>query len=397
MECLRLRTILLVTLILSACSLRAVDVRPAINPALLYWQAFSSLEDLSATESKLLSDFLNRPSLFDSAKSAELLSKREKTLSLFRKATESETDCDWGLSYEEGPHLQLPHLSKIQTLCRLSLLKVELLFAEDRKTEAMDWLLAIHRAARHCGSGDLIIPVLTQFQLEQSVTRATGRHVLDWDSVSRLEYLSKWKALPPLHTVKDAIKGELHFIEWLENFWLQGVGLKIPPGLPDNGGTSDIDDVPMTDKERAAAEKLVAQFSPENIRKWIHEMREIYLKMQTALDKPWFEGKPALLALQSEYRSSDNLLMHLAIPMPLDKVNDLALKTATCDTMLKAALEHGPLLDENKINAYKDAYLGVPLALQHSGEKPLIIMLSLEALNKIGTRIELVLSLPEKK
>lgn len=389
--------ILIVTLILSAYTLRADDVRPPTNPALLYWQAFSSLEDLSTDESKLLSDFLNRPSLFDKVKAAALLSKREVTLSRFRKATDSVADCDWGLSYEEGPHLPLPHLSRVQNLCRLSLLKVELLFAEDKKNEARDWLLAIHRAARHCGSGDLILPVLTQFQLEQAAIRATGRHVLDWDSVSRLEYLSKWKALPPLHTVKDAIKGELHFIEWLENFWLQGVGLQIPPYLSGDGTLPDIDQVPMTAEERAQAEKVVAQFSSENIRKWIHEMREIYLKMQIAVAKPWLEGKPALLALQSEYKRSDNLLMRMAIPMPLDKINDLAFKTDTCNTMLKAALEHGPLLDENQISAYKDAYLGAPLILQHSTEKTLTLSLSPEAFKKIGTRIELTLSPPEKK
>ncbi|CAN5790423.1 hypothetical protein BH11VER1_BH11VER1_23610 [soil metagenome] len=385
-------------LFLTAFTMRAVDVpRSNINPALLYWQAFSTLEALSASETTALAEFIHRTGPFDSSTAHALLDKQERALSRFRKATESVADCDWGMAYEEGANLPLPHIAKLQTLSRLALLKAEILFANHQTNEAMDWLLTVHRAARHCGSGDLIIPVLSQFQIEQSVIRVTAAQVLDWDAPSRLEYLSKWKNLPPLHTVKNAIKGELHYIDWMENFWLQGVGLNITPAIANDGIVTDSDEATMTAEERAEAEKLVAQFSAENIRKWIQEMRVICLKMQSTLDKPWLESNPTLLALQSEYKKSDNLIMRLATPMPLHKVNDLAFKTATFNAMLQAALEHGLLLDEKKISAYKDAYLDTPLMLAYSADKTLLITVSPETLKKIGTKIELTLPLVKQK
>jgi hypothetical protein len=397
MEFLQLRLVLTMVLISSACHLLADEpARPPVNPALIYWQAFSSLEDLVPAESKALTDFLNQPALFDRVKAGELLSKRERALNRFLKATGSPAECDWGLTYEDGPFLALPHVSKIQVLSRLALLKAELLFAEHKTQEAMDWLISAHRAARHCGSGDLIMPVLAQFQMEQAAIRVSAMHVLDWDAGSRNEYLARWNALPPLHTVKNAIKGELQFIDWLEKFWLQDAAPKIDPDIvavttPDDG------DFMMNDEEKAEAEKMVAQFTAENIRKWIHEMRDLYLRIQTALDKPWMEGNPELLALQSEYKNSDNLLMRMASPMPLNKVNDHSFKTATYHTMFKAALEQGHPLDASGMSTYKDSFTGSPFKLIHSSDDMLIITLDPESSKRISGRVELALNPPKRK
>lgn len=398
MELTCVRIILPVILFLAVFPGNAAEVpRSSVNPALLYWQAFSTMEELTAAETAFLGSFINRVQPFDQANARALLGKREKALNRFRKAAESGADCDWGLTYDEGPHLPLPHVSKIQTLSRLALLKAETLLAEHQTDEAMEWLLSVHRAARHCGSGELIIPVLSQFQLEQAVIRATAAHVLEWDAASRREYLSKWKSLPPLHTVKEAIKGELHFIAWLENYWLQGSEIKIPPELTEGAIIPGVDESAMTAEERAEAEKLVAQFTTENIRRWIQEMRDICQNMQTALDQPWVESHPALLSLQSAYKTGDNLLMRLASPMPLHKVNDLAYKTATCSTMLRAALEQGPLLHENNIGAYKDAYVGAPLMLTYTSDQSLLITISPETLKKTGVKIVLLLHPPKQE
>lgn len=397
MELSRLRTIVSITLILSVLSLRADDSPPpSVNPALIYWQAFSSMEELSVTEARVLGEFIRQPSQFDKIQAIPLLHKREKVLNRFRRAAESLIDCDWGLTYDEGPYLPLPHVSKLQIFSRLALLKAELLFAEQKPIEARKWLLAVHRAARHGGSGDLIIPVLTQFQMEQSVIRIAATHVLDWDEATRLEYLSAWKSLPPLHSVKSAVKGELHFIEWLENFWLQDLAQATQADLPalikpEQNVTT------MTDEEVAEAEKMAAQFTAENVRKWIQEMRDMYQKIQFSLDKPWLEANADLLALKRERENGANLLMQLATPMPLHKVNDLSFKTATMHTMLKAALEHGPLLDANRTNTYKDAFIGNPIELRRTSSGTFVITASSETLKSAGGKIELSLDPPGQK
>ncbi len=148
MELSMVRIILPVMLFLAAFAVRAGEMPPSnINPALLYWQAFSSMEELSSAENKVLGEFLNRSVPWDEGKAQTLLAKHEKSLHRFRKAAESKAACDWGLSYEEGPNLPLPHVSKILILSRLALLKAESLLVAHQTIEAMDWLLSVHRAA----------------------------------------------------------------------------------------------------------------------------------------------------------------------------------------------------------------------------------------------------------
>lgn len=398
MDLLRLPIIASVALLFSAPLLSAEEIQPRlVNPALIYWQAISLMGELSSTESRVLSELLSHPAVFDDATAASLLSTRESALKRFEKATASTVDCDWGLSYEDGPSLPLPHVSKIQVLCRLGLLKAERLFARHKTAEAIDWLLRVHRAARHCGAGDLVIPVLAQFQIDQSAMKTAAAHILDWNESTRLEYMSKWESLPPLHTVKNAIKGELLYIDWLENFWLQHDETTIKPDIRavimhgENAAT-------MTDEERAAAEKLVTQCTPENIKKWTREIREFYIKMQSAMDKPWLESNSELVALQSlEEHYADNLMMRLVTPLPLHKVNDLSFKTATYHTMLKAALEHGTHLDETIIATYTDSFAGAPLILKRAADNSLMVTVSPTSFTGAGRKIELSLGMPKSK
>lgn len=397
MDLLRLPIIASVALLMSATLLSVEEVQPRmVNPALIYWQAISSVGELSNTESRILSELLSPPALFDDAKATSLLATRERALNRFLKATASTVECDWGLSYEDGPSLPLPHVSKIQTLCRLALLKAEKLFAEHKTSEAIDLLLCVHRAGRHCGTGDLIIPVLAQFNIEQSTIRTAASHVLDWNESTRLEYMSKWKSLPPLHTVKNAIKGELLYIDWLENFWLQHDEMTIRSDIT-NLVTTGEDASNMTAEERARAEMMATQFTPENIKIWATEIRAFYIKMQSAMDKPWLEGNPELVALQSEAHYGDNLMMRLAMPSSLHKVNDISFKTATYHTMLKAVLEHGPLLDEIIITTYGDSFAGAPLMLKRAADNSLMITVSPKSFTGAGGKIELSLGVLKNK
>ncbi len=397
MDFLRPPIVLCLALVFSMPLLSAENDRPqTVNPALIYWQAFSLMGELSRDESKTLNELLNHRGVFDTTKSTAILATHNNALKRFRKATTSTSECDWGLTYEDGPFLPLPHVTKLQMLCRLGLLKSKQLFSEQNTAEAIDWLFCVHHAARHCGAGDLIIPILGQFTIEQLIMHVAAAHVLDWNESTRVEYLSRWNSLPPLHTVSSSVKGELQYIDWLENFWMEHDKNTLQPELIEaltNRGNAE----EMTAEEKAATEDKVTKCTPENIKKWFQEIRELYLKMQSAMNKPWREGNAELIALQSEDSVENNLMLRLSTPTPFHKVNDISFKTATYQTMLKAALEHGSLLDESNIKTYADSFSGSPLTLKKSPDYSLTISTDLNAFTGAGKKIELRLGVSKNK
>ena len=116
---------------------------------------------------------------------------------------------------EEGPETPLPHLSKMQEMAGLAVLKAESLFAQGQTKEGIQWLLTTHRMARHAGAGDFLVSFLVQNLIETNAIRTAARHCLAWDEATRQAYASTLQTLPPLHTAQEAFRGERVLIDWI--------------------------------------------------------------------------------------------------------------------------------------------------------------------------------------
>ena len=341
---------------------------PPINPALTYWQAAALLPDLKGEKADMLRDFATGKRPFDAGKAKELLSQSEQSLRTFKKAAASPAPCDWGLALEEGPALALPHVSKMMELSRLAILKADSLFAEGKATEGVDWLLAAHRAARHAGAGDLLISALVQTSIEATTINAAARHCLGWDEATRKSYSDGTKTLPPFHTLQDAFGGEYHFVDWIERrFDFNG---------PKK--SKEVDDMmaaASSSKDAAEKEGMLKlfheQFTPQNSAKRFADMRDLYRRTQAALGKPWKESQAELKDLQKEALQS-NVVVRLAYPA-FQELNAKRFEIATLHTMLDAALQYGPKLDEAAAATFKDSFDGEPVMLKKAEDGSLTL------------------------
>ena len=336
------------------------QVQP-INPALLYWQAAALLPKLNDDQARELREMASGKLPVDLAKVEKLgFAPAENIL---RKATASSAPCDWGISKDEGPWMALPHIAKVMELARVAAVEAEAKLTQGNTKEGIEWLLVVHRVARHSGAGDTLVLYLVQNSIETLALRSAARHCLAWDVTFRHGYSEKLKALPPLHSLAGGYRGELSIVEWLERQLdrpepEKSEKLKLLWSL--SSGPSE----PLSEADR---EKFLAQFKPGPMKKFIAEDRGLINRTASSAGKPWKEGRPELDALQEAAKHSEFFLIRQSYPA-LATVYDREFVLVTLRTMLDAALEYGAQIDESKAATYQDAFEGKPLRLAKSAE-----------------------------
>src|SRR3954471_19114802 len=90
----------------------------ADNAALRYWPAFNFLPQADSHQEQALENWRTAP--LDSG-AAKLLDAGATSLRYLHDGAKQQR-CDWGLEYEQGFELLLPHLQKARTLARLAAL-----------------------------------------------------------------------------------------------------------------------------------------------------------------------------------------------------------------------------------------------------------------------------------
>src|SRR5262245_22650536 len=87
----------------------ASSYRTDINPALLYWQAFNQLPELSPEERQL---FDRRQFAPTDEQYAALVRRYDTVFRLVRRGVNAKPPADWGVDLGDGPGTLLPHLAK---------------------------------------------------------------------------------------------------------------------------------------------------------------------------------------------------------------------------------------------------------------------------------------------
>ena len=337
--------------------LLAEDAKYApINPALLYWTAAANLPALNDQQSKEIYAVASGKLPVASAKTDISGIGLAGAEDLMSKAAASSAPCDWGLIWEDGPKMSVPHLSKMRQMAIIALGQGESSLAQGKTAEGLDWFLTAHRMARHCAADGTLV----QNVIETLALNAAGRHCLSWDEPTRHGYADKLKTLPPLHSLPECYRGELSFIDWCEKIPQLSESMKIE-------ALKILDSMIVGVEMENKTKKIRKLVEPETLRIELAAVKSFYSRIVAAFGKPWNEGAPELDAINEEINHSDYTLVKMFCS-ETPSVYGKAFVVPTLRAMLEAALEHGPRIDQAKAATYHDAFEGKPLRLVNNGD-----------------------------
>src|SRR5262249_42718358 len=123
----------------------ALTPDPAANAALQYWHAFALMPPLAKEQEKMLANWARIP--LDAA-AVKLVESSRMSVEYLRRGARQRA-CHWGLDYNDGVSLLLPHLAKARDLARLAALHSRLEFKRGHFDAGVEDGAAIFALARH--------------------------------------------------------------------------------------------------------------------------------------------------------------------------------------------------------------------------------------------------------
>jgi hypothetical protein len=176
----------------------------AANAALQYWQAFSQLPALDKDQEKMLAE-LHTVSVDDPAVSKLLEASQQSLKFLYRGAPLKQ--CDWGLDYNDGISMLMPHLAKARDLARLGALDARRALENHNWKAARRDMASIIVLARHTGHDPVMIALLVRLLIE-GIAVDTVAPYLPEIKTTYSEAVAMFDAMPPAVTLAESIRFE---------------------------------------------------------------------------------------------------------------------------------------------------------------------------------------------
>ena len=287
--------------------------QPVQNAALIYWQAFAVMPTLTEGERTAFDAAVKDPQTKVTPELTPVVSRFRNALREMHRGTKAAT-CDWGLDYDEGPNLLLPHLQKARELSRAAILRSRLRFSTGDVDGAVDDVLATFILGRHCGRSPVVIGVLVNIAIEKVAIDVLAEH-LPMLSLRQLDSVSKALAnLPPMASLEECMKTEGEsFCDWIERtldaedqkLKDPTAGIKLLKALHEVGiGEKPAGNASATDEEKIR-EEILKTMTVADVRTSLKRLRSDYqtlesiakadpaerLKHWTAFDAQLFEDK----------------------------------------------------------------------------------------------------------
>jgi hypothetical protein len=189
----------------------ALAPRTDINPALLYWQAFSIYPVLTNAEAKLLIE----PNAGSSEERARLAARFDNSFKLIGRAAQSTAPCDWGVDLADGPEAFVPNVAKIRTGANAALLRAQVALAEGRDEDAVRNLLSIVAMARHTAVQGTLVQAMIQVAIEDMAYKFAAANIGKFDAAALSTLERQLASAPGRKSVADAMQFEKQcFFEW---------------------------------------------------------------------------------------------------------------------------------------------------------------------------------------
>ena len=184
------------------------------NPALLYWQAFTQLPELSEEERKLYENHKTAP--LDGNYEA-LVSRYDTAFRLVRRAAHLKQRCDWGIDLADGPEAMLPQLAKNKAIALAAQFRARYFLDRGKESEAVQDLLSAFVLGRHTASDGVLISALVQIAIENILVVCIAENFHQFSSEGLQQLLSGIDASPARGTVSQSIGiGERALVGWFE-------------------------------------------------------------------------------------------------------------------------------------------------------------------------------------
>jgi hypothetical protein len=345
--------VLLGSVLAVAASAQPADEMPKVsdNAALQYWQAFGMLPALDAEQEKLLEDWDTVP-LDDAA--VKLLEQSRTSVMYLRRGAKLQR-CDWGLDYNDGVSLHLPHLAKARTLARIAALDARQAFNQRRSNDAREDVMSLMALARHVGADPILVSTIVRYGIESLAIDAVTPHLPKMNA-DHAEAAAMFASLPQATTVRQSVFAEKKFFaEWIirklkdaeqtrKGSWRELWVALAAPEMPDS--LKGVDTYEQ-------ATKMMEDFLP------------VYDELATLVDLPKgeFDSKYPPFA---ERARSISPVADLLLPA-MDKTLGVTRRGDARAAMLLAAIavvEGGP----EKLAGIKDPYGDGPFAYRALGE-----------------------------
>src|SRR5262245_42749116 len=214
----RKATLWLITACLPFLALSKVGgqtLRDDINPALLYWQAFAVLPDLTPDDQKYLfeTDWRTRPM---DERVGELVLRFDQTFKLLRQAGASKVPCDWGIDFGPGPEVALPYLGKAKRSAQAAVLRARWFVRKGEQGAAREDLIAAFVLGRNVARDGVLISCLVQIAMECIVTGFVVQQWPELQSETIQGVIAGIDSAPPRVTIAMCMRAErVAFYEWL--------------------------------------------------------------------------------------------------------------------------------------------------------------------------------------
>ena len=188
------------------------------NAALRYWPAFYLLDIRDPEQEKLLPEWRTAPL---DERTRSLVRSKATSLHYLHDGAKIRR-CDWGLNFDYGFGLLLPHLNRARALGNLACLDARVRLGDGTRAEpaeqaaAVDDLADAMALARHAAPDGIQISVLVGYGIEGAAIDAAADHlpVLGHEALDRLA--GRIEKLPPGSSIKDSVRIERQFgQQWL--------------------------------------------------------------------------------------------------------------------------------------------------------------------------------------
>lgn len=188
------------------------------NAAVIYWQAFDALPVLEGDAKAEYEAALKSSPAPVAENLRPVLDRFDRALRELHRARGA-AGCDWGLNYDDGPGMLLPHVQKARALGRAGSLRARLLFAENANDAAVADALAVTKMARDCGSDSLLVSLLVGIAIENTATDVLAANLMKL-TPSQLDALAAaFKTLPKPVSLAECMQTESRvFGDWIERF-----------------------------------------------------------------------------------------------------------------------------------------------------------------------------------
>jgi hypothetical protein len=321
------------------------------NAALRYWQAFAHLPPRDKDQEKMLVEWNKTPL---DATARKLIEAGTASLHSLHRGTTIRR-CDWGLDYDEGPLLLLPHLERARTLTLLACLRARAHFEDGKTSQGVDDAVAVLALGRQVAcERTALIACLVQYLIERHALDVLAMYLPKLGNADLQRLAGLLDTLPPSGLCRNSMSIEK---DEMLNWFIKRLQTR------KESWREDVAQL-FADREQSDAFlKSVEPATPERLMQLLKELAPLYDEMAALLDLPPDQFAGRWDAFEKKARTANPVARFLLPAMHKAMAAEQAAQTRFA--LFKAALavaQGGP----EKLKAIRDPFGDGPFEYRKS-------------------------------